>query len=184
VFWRRVHGPAVLPAHQRASYTIQAPSYFAMPSIGSGFQVLAFTRAPPTVSRSAAFLASLWRVVLRPATINQPVAQGRVISVQAEIVNRLDRPVHVANVPVYLGQVIYSQGGTDFSQAVINNSAIGATPVQALTNPQGVATFAVRVPNNQVLTSHDPSYFEANLVKPTSGYPYGYSPILAVRFGR
>lgn len=183
-FWRRVRGPAVLRAHQWANYTIQAPSYFAMPSIGSGFQVLAFTHAPPTVSRSEAYVASLWRVVLRPATINQPVPQGRVISVQAEIVNRLDEPVHVANVPVYLGQVIYSQGGTDFSQAVINNSAIGATPVQALTNPQGVATFAVRVPSNQVLTSHDPSYFEANLVKPSSGYPYGYSPILAVRFSR
>jgi uncharacterized membrane protein len=181
-FWRRVHGPAVLSAHRRASYTIQAPSYFAMPSIGSGFQVLAFTHAPPAVSRSDAYVASLWRVVLQPATINQPVAQGHVISIRAEIVNRLDQPVRVANVPVFLGQVIYSEGGTDFSQAVINNSAIGATPVQALTNPQGVATFAVQVPQSQALTTHDPSYFEANLVKPSSGYPYGYSPILAVRF--
>ena len=29
----------------------------------------------------------------------------------------------------------------------------------------------------------DPVYFEANLVNPTYFYPYGYSPILAVRFG-
>ena len=28
----------------------------------------------------------------------------------------------------------------------------------------------------------DPIYFEANLVKSNSAYPYGYSPILAVRF--
>lgn len=181
-FWRRVHGPSVLPAHQQASYVIEAPSYFAMPAIGSGFQVLAFTHAPATVSRSEAYVASVWRVVLQPATISQPVAQGQVISIRAEIVDRLDQPVHVANVPVWLGQVIYSQGGTDFSQAVINNSAIGATPVQALTNPQGVATFAVKLPRSRVLLSQDPSYFEANLVKPYSGYPYGYSPILAVRF--
>ena len=183
-FWRRVHGPPVLPAHQRANYTIQAPSYFAMPSIGSGFQVLAFTPAPATVSRSDTYVPSLWRVVLRPATINQPVAQGHVITIRAEIVNRLDQPVHVADVPVYLGQVIYSQGGTDFSQAVINSNAIGRTPVEATTNPQGVARFAVHLPRSRVLTPRDPTYFEANLVKPSSGYPYGYSPILAVRFRR
>ena len=29
----------------------------------------------------------------------------------------------------------------------------------------------------------DPVYFEANLVNPTYFYPYGYSPILTVRFG-
>jgi hypothetical protein len=29
----------------------------------------------------------------------------------------------------------------------------------------------------------DPVYFEANLVNPALFYPYGYSPILAVRFG-
>ena len=183
-FWRRVRGPALLPAHERASYTIQAPSYFAMPSIGSGFQVLAFTSTPAAVSRSEAYVASLWRVVLRPAAVSQPAKQGRVISVQAEIVNRLDQPVHVANVPVYLGQVVYSQDGTDFSQATINASAIGATPVRALTSPQGVATFAVQVPRSQVLSTGEPSYFEANLVSPSSRYPYGYSPILAVRFRR
>ena len=30
--------------------------------------------------------------------------------------------------------------------------------------------------------NNDPVYFEANLVKSGSAYPYGYSPILAVRF--
>ncbi len=45
-FWRRAHGPAVLGPHQRASYTIEAPSYFAMPSISNGFQVLAFSQRP------------------------------------------------------------------------------------------------------------------------------------------
>src|SRR5580693_4002926 len=36
-FWRRVHGPPALGPHQEAQYTIQAPSYFAMPSITNGF---------------------------------------------------------------------------------------------------------------------------------------------------
>jgi uncharacterized membrane protein len=177
-FWRRVHGPPVLGAHQEAAYTIQAPSYFAMPSITNGFQVLAFSREPPTVSRTGAYVASVWRVVLRPSTINQPVARGQTFTVHAEIVNRLDQPVRAANVPVYLGQVIYAQGGTQISQVFINTGNGGQTPVSALTNARGIATFTIKSP----LAPDDPVYFEANLVKSGSDYPYGYSPILAVRF--
>ena len=179
-FWRRVGGPLALPAHHTANYTIQAPSYFAMPSIADGFQVLAFSHTPAAVSRTGAYVASLWRVVLQPAEVDSPVVRGHVITVRAEIVNRLDQPMRVANVPVYLGQVIYSQTGQQFSQAIINNGNLGETPVEAETNEQGVATFTVRSP----VVPHDPVYFEANLVKSSSAYPYGYSPILAVRFRR
>jgi uncharacterized membrane protein len=177
-FWRRVHGPPVLGPHQRASYTIQAPNYFAMPSIGNGFQVLAFTQDPASVSRTSGYVASLWRVVLQPAVIDQPVGLGRDIRVQAQIVNRLDQPMHVANVPVYLGQVIYAQRGIQYSQAIINHGLTGATPISSHTNSDGVATFSIHSP----VAASNPVYFEANLVKPGS-YPYGYSPILAVRFG-
>jgi hypothetical protein len=168
----------VIGPHQRASLTIEAPSYFAMPSITDGFQVLAFCQSPASVSRTAAYIANLWRVVLQPATVNDPVAAGRVVTVRAEIVNRLDRPMRVARVPVYLGQVIYAQQGVQFSQAIINRGLPGQTPVEALTNSSGVATFTVHSPAG----SSSPVYFEANLVKPTSSYPYAYSPILAVRF--
>ena len=177
-FWRRQHGPAVLGPHQRATYEIVAPSYFAMPSISNGFQVLAFTQGPPSVSRTSAYVASLWRVVLQPATISKPVARGQEFTVHAEIVNRLNAPVRVADVPVYLGQVIYAQRGLQFSQAVINQGQPGQTPVQALTNAEGVATFTIHSP----VGGANPVYFEANLVKPALFYPYGYSPILAVRF--
>lgn len=177
-FWRRVSGPAVLAPHQRARYTIEAPSYFAMPSISSGFQVLAFSQHPATVSRTSAYVASQWRVVLQPATVNAPVPRGQPVKVRARIVNRLDDPVRVGGVPVYLGQVIYAQRGLEFSQAVINGSLPGHTPVRAVTGPDGVATFTV---HSQV-GGGNPVYFEANLVQPASAYPYGYSPILAVRF--
>jgi uncharacterized membrane protein len=177
-FWRRQSGPAALGPHQRASYAITAPSYFAMPSINNGFQVLAFTEHPDTVSRTGAYLASLWRVVLQPAAINEPVAPGQDITVRASLVDRLDRPVRAAEVPVYLGQVIYAQRGLQFSQALINQGQPGQTPVQALTDAGGVATFTIHSP----VGGSNPIYFEANLVKPASFYPYGYSPILAVRF--
>jgi uncharacterized membrane protein len=179
-FWRRVHGPPALGPHQQAQYTIQAPSYFAMPSITNGFQVLAFSRAPPTVSRTGSYVASIWRTVLRPSTINQPVARGQMITVHAEIVNRLDQPVRAANVPVWLGQVIYGQSGTIPSEATINQAYGGQTPVSALTNAQGIATFTITL--RSPVVPHAPIYFEANLIKSSSAYPYGYSPILAVRF--
>jgi uncharacterized membrane protein len=178
-FWNQVQGPPVLARHQRASYTIAAPSYFAMPSIQGGFQVLAFTGSPASVSRTGAYLASGWRVVLRPDAISQTVPIGQQITVRAEIVGRLDQPVRVPDVPVYLGQVIYAQQGLRFSQAYINDGLEGQTPVQALTNADGVATFIIRSPAG----GSDPIYFEANLVNPTWFYPYGYSPILTVRFG-
>jgi uncharacterized membrane protein len=179
-FWRRERGPAVLAPHQRARYTIVAPSYFAMPSISNGFQVLAFSQGPSSISRTSAYIASLGRVVLRPATIDEPVAPGRHITVRAEIVNRLNQPMLAADVPVYLGQVIYAQRGLEFSQTIINHGQPGQTPVEALTNSRGVATFTISSP----VGGGDPVYFEANLVKPGQSYPYGYSPILAVRFRR
>jgi uncharacterized membrane protein len=178
-FWRRQQGPAVLGPHQRASYTIVAPSYFAMPSIDNGFQVLAFLPSPASVSRTGSYLASTWGLSLQPQAINTPVAVGREITVRAELLSRLDARIRVANVPVYLGQVIYAQHGLQFGQAVINQGQPGQTPIEALTNAAGVATFTIHSP----VASSDPVYFEANLVHPTLFYPYGYSPILAVRFG-
>ena len=177
-FWRRLHGPAVLGPHKQAQYTIVAPSYFAMPSIGTGFQVLAFAQDPASVSRTSAYVGSVWRVVLQPATINHPVYRGQEITVHAEIVNRLDQPMRVANVPVYLGQVIYDQRGLEYSEAVINSAPEGRTPVEAFTNAEGVATFTI----GSAAANIDPVYFEANLVKAGQFYPYGYSPILAIRF--
>jgi uncharacterized membrane protein len=177
-FWRRVRGPARLGPHQQARYTIEAPSYFAMPSISSAFQVVAFGAHPGSVSRTGPYVASQWRVVLQPSTVSRPVHRGEHVTVRAEIVNRLDDRVYVGHVPVYLGQVIYAQRGLQFSQAVINRGLPGQTPVEALTDARGVATFTVR----SLVNGTSPVYFEANLVKPGSAYPYGYSPILSVRF--
>jgi len=178
-FWLQQQGPEILGPHQRADYTIVAPSYFAMPSIQNGFQVLAFLRSPASVSRTSTYLASTWRVILQPDTVPGTVTVGQQITVQAMLVNRLDQQMRVANVPVYLGQVIYAQQGLQYSQAVINNGLPGQTPVEAHTNAAGVATFTIHSP----VAETDPVYFEANLVNPTLFYPYGYSPILTVRFG-
>lgn len=177
-FWQRVTGPAVLAAHQSASYTLDAPSYFANPAITGGFQMVAFTSAPATVSHTDAYVPSVEHLILNPDALNAPVPVGQLITVTAELVDRYDRPVHQANVPVYLGQIIYAQQGLEYGQAIINNGQPGQTPATAYTNSQGVATFTIR----GTAANSNPVSFEANLVNPTAFYPYGYSPILDVRF--
>ncbi len=82
--------------------------------------------------------------------------------------------------PVYLGQIIYDQRGLILSEASVNGSAPGRTPVRAFTNASGVATFSIV--GTQVTA--DPVSFEANLVNPVEHYPYGYSEILPIQFVR
>ena len=183
----RHHHDGLLAAGQRArgaraasaaSLTIVAPSYFAMPSITDGFQVLAFCQSPASVSRTRRYVASLWRVVLQPAAVNDPVAVGQLVTVQAEIVNRLDQPMRVARRPGLPRPGDLRAAGPPVQRGHHQPGPAGPDPVEALTNANGVATFRIRSPSG----SSNPVYFEANLVKPASFYPYGYSPILSVRF--
>lgn len=177
-FWMRSKGPAVLEPKDAANYILQAPNFYAMPSLTGGFQVLAFMTHPASFAASKPYLPTSWHVSLRPNVINHLVALGSTVTVKAELFNRFDQRVFESQVPVYLGQIIYAQRGLEFSQASINSSPPGQTPVEALTNSRGVATF--RIYN---LTYHaNPIYFEANLVSPTSYYPYGYSAPLAIRY--
>ena len=78
-----------------------------------------------------------------------------------------------------MGQIVYSQQGLIFGEAIINQGQVGQTPVVAYTNAQGVATFTIR----GTQSSSNPVYFEANLVNSRQFYPYGYSDILPIRFG-
>ena len=178
-FWI-ADGPPRLGAGQSADYTLLSPNFFAQPPITGGFQIVAFTSGPATVSRSASYLPTVWHVALVPDAINQPVPVGQPVTVRAELVDRLDRPVHQGGVPIYLGQIIYEQNGLVYSTARINGGQAGQTPVSALTDTSGVATFVIR---SSQATS-DPVYFEANLVNQRQFYPYGYSEILPIRFVR
>jgi len=178
-FWPTLHGPAVLAPGASAHYTLVAPNFFAQPPITGGFQVVAFTSGPATVSASPSYLPTTFHLALDPTSISQTVPIGQPVTVRASILDLVNRPVHEAEVPVYLGQVIYDQQGLVFGQAIINQGQIGQTPVVAFTNAQGVATFVIR----GTQASADPVYFEANLVNQHLFYPYGYSEIVPIRFG-
>ena len=102
---------------------------------------------------------------------------GQPVTLHAEVLNNLNQLVNTTGEPVYLGQIIYSQKGLVYSEAVINNGQVGQTPVSAYTK-HGVATFVVR----GTVASEDPVYFEANLINSNQFYPYGYSEIVPIRF--
>ncbi len=178
-FWVAQGGPSQLAPGARADYTLLAPNFFAQPPISGGFQVVAFTDGPGTVSRSGSYLPTSSHVSLVPAAVNQIVPVGQDVTIHAELLNSLNAPVSVGGQPIYLGQITYAQQGLQVSRAVVNGSAPGQTPVVAYTNAQGVATFVV----SGTQAGNDPVYFEANLVNLAQFYPYGYSDILPIRFG-
>jgi hypothetical protein len=177
-FWRSARGGSRVPAHATSQFTLLSPNFGAQPAISGGFSVAAFTSSPATVSASDAFLPSTWHVALTPNAISKPVALGQPVTVQAELLDRLDRRVRVSEIPIYLGQIIYDQRGLLYSAAVVNGSPPGRTPVEALTNNEGLATFVIQGTQE----TGDPVYFEANLVNFSHFYPYGYSDILLIRF--
>ncbi|MHB8497909.1 MAG: hypothetical protein ACYDES_07945 [Acidimicrobiales bacterium] len=178
-FWLARGGPATLQPGERAHYTLLAPNFFAQPPITGGFQVVAFDSAPASVSRSGAYLPTTLHLGIDPSAVNRVVPLGQPVTLRVGLLDRLNRPVATAGVPVYLGQVIYGQQGLVFGQAIINQGQVGQTPVVAYTDDQGVATFVIRGTQQ----TSDPVYFEANLVNGTLFYPYGYSDIVPIRFG-
>ncbi|HEY1829552.1 MAG TPA: hypothetical protein VGG38_04835 [Acidimicrobiales bacterium] len=178
-FWRVLNRETPVQPGHVGHYTLLSPNVAAQPAVSGGFSVTAFTSGPDTVSSSDVFLPSTWHVALVPDAVSRPVPVGAPVTIRAEILDTLNRRVDVSQVPIYLGQVIYDQHGLINSSAVINGSVAGHTPVSAITNSKGVATFVIR--GTQL--ANDPVYFEANLVNFSQFYPYGYSDILLIRIG-
>jgi uncharacterized membrane protein len=178
-FWTARSGPAVLPPRTAAVYDVVAPDVPSMPPLTGGFQVVAFTTDPATVSRTGAFRPTRWHVALTPDAFPAVVPVGQPVVVTAEVLDPFDRPIHRAGIVVSLSQGVYTQDGSEFSYATVNGGQAGASPVTATTDGDGEARFVIR---GGVPTA-DPVFFEANLVDPTEHYPYGYSPVVSVRFG-
>jgi len=176
--WNVVSGSRRIPAHKKVVLTLQAPNFFAQPSLSGGFQMVALTTSPQAMSVSTPYVPTRFHINLTPEAIDKPVGIGQTVTVKAEVLSPTDDHINVAGIPVYLGQISYAQSGIIYTQAVINNSQPGATPVEAATDSHGVATFTI----SDLTASLNPVYFEANLVNGASSYPYGYSNILTIRF--
>lgn len=179
-FWLISSGPKTLNEKSSANYTLLAPDFVAQPPITGGFQVIGFTSSPASASVSNPFSTDGWHVSLNPDAIDHVVPLNKTITIQAQILNRFDQPVHVGSIPIYMGQIIYDQSGLIYATTYINNAQQGQTPVSTLTNANGKATFRIRATSSPA--NNDPVYYEANLVNLVHFYPYGYSTILPIRF--
>ncbi|ACU53418.1 putative integral membrane protein [Acidimicrobium ferrooxidans DSM 10331] len=176
--WQLEAGPRVVAPHASVDVTVGAPNFPAQPSVAGGFQMVAL--AGHAIAPSALYEPGLLHVALVPDAVNIPVALGQQVVLHAELLDRFDQPVREAGVPIFLGQIIYAQRGLLYSSASINGAAPGATPVEELTGPNGVATFVIV----DRAAEPDPVSFEANLVSTSGYYPYGYSQIVPIRFER
>jgi hypothetical protein len=178
-FWSVLGSHPSIGPGRSASLTLLSPNFGAQPPVTGGFSVAAFTGGPDSVSTSNVFLPTTWHVALLPQAVPNDVPIGMRLTVRAELLDQLDQRVKVSQIPIYLGQIIYDQHGLIFSSAVVNGSSPGQTPVEAVTDKNGVATFVIQGTH----ATGNPVYFEANLVNFTRFYPYGYSNIVFVRFG-
>lgn len=176
--WNIGIGQAGIEPGATRSVVLTSPNFPAQPRLTGGFQVAALTTTPAALSISSPYRPTNWHIAISPQAVNEAVQIGVPVVLTGQLLDEMNRPVHVAGVPMYLGQVTYAQSGIIFSQAVINQSGIGQTPVAVRTNRQGFAKFVVR--GTEV--TRDPVYFEANLVNSESHFPYGYSEIVPIRF--
>ena len=157
---------------------LTSPNFPAQPRLTGGFQIAALTTTPAALSISSPYRPTNWHIGITPQAVNRPVQIGVPVVLTCQLLDEMNRPVHMAGVQMFLGQVTYAQSGIVFSQAVINQAGIGQTPVAVGTNRLGSARFFVR--GTEV--TRDPVYFEANLVNSEAHFPYGYSEIIPIRF--
>lgn len=176
-FWRVADGPELLRPGQAAVYTLLPTNGPAMPPLAAGFQVVAFTESPDTISRTAPDLQpARYHLALIPDAVNHPLTVGQALTVRVQLLGPFDRPESRAGVLVDLSQVIYREQGPELAMISINGAAPGRAVGTALTNGQGVATFVV-----VAKTAYpDPVFLQANLVDQAFGYPYAYSPSISV----
>ena len=176
-FWRTASGPRSLAPGATAVYTLLPANGPAMPPLAAGFQVVAFTENPDTISRTAPDLQpARYHLALTPDAVNRPLVVGQPLTLRVQLLGPFDRPVARAGVLVYLSQVIYREQGPELAMVSINGAAPGKAVGTALTNRQGVATFVVRAD----AAYPDPVFLQANLMDRAFGYPYAYSPSISV----
>ena len=166
-----------VPPHASRTFVLRAPDVQSMIPLRSGFVIEAFTEGPAAVSTAEVSRQQPMSVVLHPASVGTPVAVGRVVTLVAQLSDRLERPVLQAGVQVELGQVVYEQTGLLPGEASINGNVEGRSPVGALTDSQGRAHFRVVAVQSQQY----PTFFQAWLA-PAGGAPHGYSDQLSIQF--
>jgi uncharacterized membrane protein len=169
--------PPVLGPHATAVFHLHAPNTSSMPGIDAPIFVEAFTASPATVSTSPRYLVSSLSAQITPDAVDHPVVVGTTVTLTLQLNNRFGSSVHQAGVPVTLGQVVYGQNAIIPAESSINGQAEGATPVTALTNATGAATFVVE----GVQAQDAPVMYQAWLGD-SGNVPHGYSNMVSIQY--
>jgi uncharacterized membrane protein len=172
-FFHRIGGPAELAPGAHAVYTIVAPNRGSMPGIVTPFVIVATTASPETLSVSPQFIAQPYSADLEPGYVDQILPRKGAVTFSVYLRSPFGAFVHKGGVRIALGEIIYGQESLILAEGSINGEPEGMTPVTAVTNGQGVATFVVTDPQPQ----GQPLYFQAWVA---GGFPYGYSQIVPV----
>ena len=175
-FWHVTAGPAQLRPGQTATYTLVAPNVGSMPGITEPFVLQAVTAAPETISSTALYTPQFSDCYITPSYVNKVELLGRTVILQVELRSPYGAEIRRSGVRVALGQLIYAQDALIPAEATINGAPEGQSPVLAVTDSDGLATFRVR---DAYVQGGNPVYFQA-YVDPSAGYPYGYSEIVSV----
>lgn len=177
-FWNVVSGPRRLGPGQQALYKLVAPNVGSMPGVTQPFMLQAVTASPQTISSSGVFTPEPFDCVISPSYVDGVVPLGQSVTLHVDLRSPYGGPVHRGGVPVALGQVVYGQSALIPGEAQINSAPVGQSPVIALSDSDGVATFHIR---DSAVQGGNPLYFQA-YVYPQSGFPYGYSGVVSVQW--
>ncbi len=174
-YWIVDQGPAVLGAHETATYVLLAPNAASMPSVSQASVVFALTPDPATISAARLFPAVEEGSQVSPQAVNEIVEYPSTVVFSVQLVDRLNGPIKKGGVEISFGQVLYTSDGLFPGQASINGRPEGQSPVSALTDANGVARFEVGAIQQQPYEI----FFQAWVPNP---FPHGYSSSVAVHF--
>jgi hypothetical protein len=177
-FWNVVTGPETLGPGREATYTLVAPNVGSMPGVTQPFVLQAVTASPESISSSAVFTPQRFDCYILPSYVDSLVPLGGSVSLTVQLRSPYGAAIHSRGVPVALGQVIYGQNYLIAGEAEINGAPEGQSPVIALTNAEGIASFRIW---DSSVQGGNPLYFQAYVNSP-SGYPYGYSEIVSIQW--
>ncbi len=148
-----------------------------MPAITSPFVMEAVAAKPASVMISKPYVAAPYGTEISYNYATPTYQLGGFATLSVALTTPFGATVRRSGVAIALGQVVYGSSTLIPGEASINSHAPGESPIVALTNRQGVATFRVTDQYDQ----KRPVYFQA-WVQAASGNPFGYSSIVAIRW--
>ena len=174
-YWIIHEGPTVLPAGATAEYVLLAPNTASMPGVDQQSVLYALTASPPSISSARLFPAVEERAQILPQAINHEVADPPEVDFTVQLVDRLNTPIQRSGVSISMGQVLYTAEGLYPGETSINGQPEGQSPVEALTDDNGIAHFHVIAIQQQPYEV----FYQAWITDP---FPHGYSASVSVNF--